>query len=67
MGRLAARTCLDELARYLPLRAQIQAFWLQPEHRQVDTWLEHANINDVMLATCLRPEGLLFITPHHTG
>jgi len=62
-----ARTCLDELARYLPLRARIQAFWLQPEHRQVDTWLEHANINDVMLATCLRPEGLLFITPHHTG
>jgi hypothetical protein len=58
-----ARTRVDELARYLPLRAEIDAFWLQPEHRQVDSWLEHANISDVMLATSLRPEGFLVIPP----
>jgi len=53
----AART----LARYLPLRAEIEAFWLQTEHRQVDSWLEHADINDVMLATSLHPQGFLVI------
>ena len=62
-----AHTCLDELARYLPLRAEIRAFWLQPKHRQMGSWLEHADINDVMLATCLRPEGFLHITPPLTG
>jgi len=66
-AKRGTRTCLDELLGYLPLRAEIQAFWLRPEHRQEDSWLEHANINDVMLATSLRPEGLLLIMPLHAG
>ena len=43
---------------------EIEAFWLQPEHRGVDSWLEHANINDVMLATSLQPEGFLALPTH---
>ena len=53
------RARVDRLARYVPLRAEIEAFWLEPEHRRVATWLEHENINDVMLATSLAPEGFL--------
>jgi hypothetical protein len=58
-----ARAGIDQLAPYLPLRKQIEECWLQPEHRRLDSWLDHENINDVMLATSLCPEGLLVIRP----
>ena len=56
-GRLAS------LMRYAPMRREIEVFWIQPEHRRADTWLEHEDINDVMLATSLAPEGFLLIEP----
>jgi hypothetical protein len=59
----AVGASVDRLSRYVPLRAEIEAFWLRPEHRRVDSWLEHENINDVMLATSLQPEGFLVIPP----
>jgi len=59
----AARGWVDQLSRYLPLRAEIESFWLQPAHRQAASWLQHADINDVMLATSLRPEGFLVLSP----
>jgi hypothetical protein len=58
-----ARSGVDRLSWSLPLRAQIETFWLQPERRRAPSWLEHANINDVMLATCLRPDGFLLLSP----
>jgi hypothetical protein len=48
---------VDQLARFVPLRDEIESFWLHPEHRRTAAWLEHANINDVMLATSLAPAG----------
>jgi hypothetical protein len=57
------RAKVDQLSRHVLLRSEIETFWLQPEHRRVDSWLEHANINDVMLATSLQPEGFLTIPP----
>jgi hypothetical protein len=51
------------LARHQPVRDEIESFWLRPEHRQIALWLEHQDINDVMLATCLVPEGYLGIAP----
>ena len=48
-----------EVARYAPLGAEIEAFWSQPENRANATWSEHADINEVMLATCLAPDGFL--------
>ena len=36
---------------------------LRLEHRHQDSWLEHANINDVMLATSLEPTGFLVLPP----
>jgi hypothetical protein len=47
---------LDALAQHLSLAEQIEAFWLDPEHRQAQSWLEHRNINEVMLATALVPD-----------
>jgi hypothetical protein len=41
------------------LRDEIVAFWREPANRQVSTWFEHEDINDVMLATALVPEGFL--------
>lgn len=50
---------LAELESHLPLRERIVSFWQQPEHREASTWAEHRNINTVMLATALAPEGFL--------
>lgn len=61
------RASVDRLLRFVPLRTEIEAFWLQPEHRRVDTWLAHVNINDVMLATSLEPTGFLVIPPPRRG
>lgn len=41
------------------LAEQIASFWLDPGHQRANTWLEHENINRVMLATYLAPEGYL--------
>lgn len=57
-----ARDRIDLLVRHLPVRREIERFWLQPEHRVTEPWREHANINDVMLATSLRPEGYLTLS-----
>jgi hypothetical protein len=54
----SVRARVDQLSSYAPLRGEIEAFWLQPQHRRVESWLEHQNINDVMLATSLQPDGL---------
>jgi hypothetical protein len=55
----SGRGSLEELEQYVPLRTEIEAFWLLPYHREVPTWSEHADINDVMLATSLAPDGFL--------
>jgi hypothetical protein len=52
---------LTELSRYTRLRAEIEAFWLPAERRRERTWLDHEDINDVMLATTLVPEGFLVL------
>ncbi|MGD8825308.1 MAG: hypothetical protein PVI24_10030 [Myxococcales bacterium] len=41
------------------LADQITAFWLEPRHQQQHTWASHRNINEVMLATDLVPEGFI--------
>ncbi|HEX8794139.1 MAG TPA: hypothetical protein VF765_24520 [Polyangiaceae bacterium] len=41
------------------LHEEIGQFWLRPENRESPTWSEHLDINEVMLATSLAPEGFL--------
>ncbi|MFW5739028.1 MAG: hypothetical protein ACOC1F_01535 [Myxococcota bacterium] len=50
---------LDELASFMPLRDDVVSFWSREENRRVRTWIEHQDINEVMLATALAPEGCL--------
>jgi hypothetical protein len=46
-----------DLERYLPLASEIQSFWLG--RADEPGWSDHEDINDVMLATSLVPEGWL--------
>ena len=50
---------LGTLMQYMDLRKHIESFWLSPEHQQSDSWTEHRDINEVMLATSLAPDGYL--------
>lgn len=43
------------LAEYLPLGEAIVGFWLDEQNRKAATWLDHREINMVMLATSLAP------------
>ncbi len=45
--------------RFKTLADRILEFWLKEENRRTLTWLEHCNINAVMLATSLIPDGYL--------
>jgi hypothetical protein len=61
---IAATSLLDGMrdrADLLPLREEIESFWLDPRHRDSATWRSHADINDVMLATALEPLGFLVL------
>jgi hypothetical protein len=50
---------IQRFSRYVPMSERINAFWLEGKNRQAATWAEHLNINMVMLATSLLPEGYL--------
>jgi len=49
------------LTGYLPLAGEIENFWLEGGNQEAGTWREHREINMVMLATTLAPEGFLSI------
>jgi hypothetical protein len=54
---------LHRLEPYEPLAAGIESFWRDPVNRRSPTWAEHRDINEVMLATSLVPEGFLVLHP----
>lgn len=58
---------LRELTRYRSVGERIESFWRDPEHRRSLAWSEHRDINDVMLATSLVPEGCLVLPPASSG
>lgn len=47
------------LATFLPLADQIETFWRRPASQKADSWGSHLEINRVMLATSLAPDGFL--------
>jgi hypothetical protein len=61
VGGSRAHAMLQRFGAYDPLRSSIIAFWLEPEHQRARTWTEHRDINEVMLATALAPEGFLVL------
>jgi hypothetical protein len=50
-----------EFLEYVPLKEKIEQFWLDDKNREAFTWTEHREINMVMLATSLAPDGFLGI------
>jgi len=52
---------IEALRRYAPLIETVEAFWLEPGNRETNTWTEHREINMVMLATSLAPDGYLLL------
>ncbi len=51
--------CLERLMANIPVGEAIKTFWLDPANRQSASWQAHENINIVMLATSLEPDGFL--------
>ncbi len=52
-----------ELAGWAPRGHGLVSYWLAPERQRVPSWTEHRDINEVMLATSLVPEGFLVLAP----
>jgi len=50
---------IRRLMEYVDLRGLIHAFWLERDNRESGSWTEHCDINMVMLATSLSPDGYL--------
>jgi hypothetical protein len=50
---------VETLQTFVPLAAEIRAYWLDSNRRNELLWSEHQNINEVMLATSLVPGGFL--------
>jgi hypothetical protein len=55
----AASPGLMRIHRYTPLSERIETCW--KDHKTSEAWLAHQDINEVMLATSLAPEGFLVL------
>jgi hypothetical protein len=50
---------MKALEQYGALKEVIERFWLQPGSQESESWIAHRDINMVMLATSLSPDGYL--------
>ncbi|MGA2935478.1 MAG: hypothetical protein ABSF52_00035 [Syntrophobacteraceae bacterium] len=53
---------VEILMRYEALTEIIEGFWLDPANREAPSFTDHRDINTVMLATSLAPDGYLNLT-----
>jgi hypothetical protein len=51
------RARIEQFSPYGSFREQIESFWLDRRNRAVQSWTDHREINMVMLATSLAPDG----------
>jgi hypothetical protein len=54
-------TLLEQLNPYIPIYQQINNFWLQKISQDTPSWVDHEDINSVMLASSLSPHSYLAI------
>jgi len=52
---------LREFSSHLSLQEKIENFWQTAANQKSKTWTEHIDINSVMLATSLEPDGYLLL------
>ena len=55
----ALSKAVDRVQPLLRLSRTIEKLWLRPENRKLSVWTAHQDINDVMLAASLAPNGYL--------
>jgi hypothetical protein len=58
---------LAKLAQFQPLHTEITSFWMEPHHWKTSSWIEHADINQVMLATSIAPDGFVKLDAPRKG
>ncbi len=58
-NRHQLHTHVEALMRYTSLIETIEYFWLERTSREANSWMDHCDINMVMLATSLAPDGFL--------
>ena len=58
-GQPAVRASLDALIAQVPLARRISGHWSDPAQQATPAWRAHEDINAVMLATSLAPDGYL--------
>ncbi len=58
-GKHRLQSQSESLMQYMPLSDGIETYWLDPSNRQASGWTAHRDINMVMLATSLAPDGYL--------
>jgi hypothetical protein len=54
-------TCIESLTEFARLIENIESFWLKTSNRESENWIDHIDINRVMLATSIAPDGYLKI------
>jgi hypothetical protein len=59
--RITLNRYVEKLMHYMQLIGVIESFWLEAYKSEVISWVEHRDINMVMLATSLGPDGFLTI------
>ncbi len=52
---------LTEFSSHLSLQEKIENFWQTVANQKSKTWTEHIDINSVMLATSMEPDGYLML------
>ena len=52
---------LTEFSPHLPLQKNIENFWQTTTNQKGKTWTEHIDINSVLLATSMEPDGYLIL------
>ncbi|MGA2933563.1 MAG: hypothetical protein ABSD81_00210 [Methanomicrobiales archaeon] len=60
-GDSSLQVQVEALQSYVPIGEAIERFWLDSGNQAAGSWTEHREINMVMLATSLAPEGFLGI------
>lgn len=55
------RRGIEALQPYLHYAGEIERFWCDETHREAATWTAHRDINEVMLAAALAPEGVALL------
>ena len=60
--RLEVEGALTGLSRYFKIAKNIEDFWMEERNQSSITWTEHIDINSVMLAVSLVPDGCLNIS-----